>query len=68
MKTQSIILFAALFVAANLFGCGDKSFSSASASTPSGFNSEQKSKYDKLTPEGKAYVSEQMDAYDKAKT
>lgn len=51
-----------------LVGCGDKSSSSSSnSSAPSGFDSDQRSKYNNLTPEGKKYVDDQMRAYDKSK-
>lgn len=51
-----------------LAGCGDKSSSSSSSSSaPSGFDSEQRSKYNNLTPEGKKHVDDQMRAYDKSK-
>jgi len=51
-----------------LCGCGQSSTSSSSSSSspPSGFNSEQRDKYQQLSPQGKEYVKQQMDAYDRA--
>lgn len=60
-----LILIGALSVSA--CGQGSSSSSSSSSSSPSGFTSEQRDKYNSLTPEGKAYVKQQMDAYDAAK-
>jgi len=50
-----------------LSACGKESSSSSSSSSgpPSGFTSEQKDRYNNLTPEGKEYVKQQMDAYDR---
>ena len=60
--------FLAIFAFVGLVGCGEKSSSSSSNySGPSGFDSEQRSKYNNLTPEGKKYVDEQMRAYDKSR-
>jgi hypothetical protein len=47
-------------------GKGSSSSSSSTSSPPSGFTSEQRDQYNKLTPEGKEYVKQQMDAYDRA--
>ena len=48
-----------------LASCGNNS-SSGSQSTPSGLTSEQRDRYNNLSPEGKEYVRKQMDAYDKS--
>jgi hypothetical protein len=47
-------------------GKGSSSSSSSSSSPPSGFTSEQRDQYNNLTPQGKEYVKQQMDAYDRA--
>ncbi len=51
-----------------LGGCGQSSTSSSSSSStpPSGFTSEQRDQYKQLSPQGKEYVKQQMDAYDRA--
>ena len=62
------IFLISILAAIALVGCGDKSSSSSSnSSAPSGFDSEQRSKYNNLTPEGRKYVDDQMRAYDKSK-
>ncbi len=59
MKAAAI--FSIIFLGASLVGCGKSSSSSSSSySGPSGLSSEQKDKYNSLTPEGKAYVDQQM--------
>lgn len=62
-------LFAKLIIISGiaLAGCGDRSSSTSSSnSAPAGFDAAQKEKYNKLTPEGKAYVEREMKAYDNA--
>ena len=51
-----------------LSGCGQSSTSSSSSSStpPSGFTSDQREQYKQLSPQGKEYVKQQMDAYDRA--
>jgi len=68
MKNTAI--FSIIFLGAILVGCGKSSSSSSSSSSysgPSGLSSEQKDKYNSLTPEGKAYVDQQMRNYDNAR-
>lgn len=64
MKIQTVIFCFALSV--GMIGCGEKS-SSSSYSGPSGFSSDQKDKYNNLSPEGKRYVDEQMKKYDSSR-
>lgn len=65
MKKNSAAMF--LVLAATLVGCGDGSSSSSGYSGPSGFSSDQKDKYNNLSPEGKKYVDEQMKKYDSSR-
>ena len=55
-----------LIIGLAVSACGGES-SSSSSPAPSGMSSDQKEKYNNLTPEGKDYVKQQMDAYDRAK-
>jgi len=63
LQKPAHIIFGAL-LAACLSACGNGSSSSTPA--PSGFSGEQRDKYNSLTPEGKEYVRNQMDAYDRS--
>lgn len=64
-------IFASILVLAfsvGIGGCGDSSSSSSSSySGPSGLSSDQKDKYNNLSPEGKAYVDQQMKKYDSSR-
>lgn len=68
VKKVAMTLVVLSTLAIGMAGCGDgkSSSSSSSNSGPSGFTGEQKDRYNKMSPEGKKYVDEQMRAYDKA--
>ena len=67
MKTCAMSLVVLSALALSMAGCGDgkSSSSSSSDSEPSGFTSEQKKRYNNMSPEGKKHVDEQMRTYDK---
>jgi hypothetical protein len=69
MNKRAMTLVALSTLVLSMAGCGDgkSSSSSSSYSGPSGLSSDQKDKYNNMSPEGKKYVDEQMRAYDKGK-
>lgn len=69
MKTRAMAFVALSLLTLNLASCdnGNSSSSSSSNSGPSGLSSDQKDRYNNMSPEGKKYVDDQMRAYDKGK-
>lgn len=61
---NKFIFYVVIIFCAGLFGCSEKPSSIDNYTGPSGLSIDQMKEYNKLTPEGKAYVRREMNSYD----